>query len=182
MCLTLTNYTGWLMSASATCLRLAPSDGYLMLSLLIGLVRGKTQTGISCGGRYSCWHFRGNVTFNVWVLFYWRSWHWQETEMLPIERSVSGRCCLLGVFALFHKSSGWTWNFSLSGLMSCSRQTGRTKRATSPGPSLITTVCWGGGVFFAPTSLHFLRPVSHSSPTPIYCCTGEVIFRAHLIV
>lgn len=165
MCFTLTNCTGWLMSASATCLCLAPSDGYLMLSLLIGLVRGKTQTGISCGGRYSCWHFRGNVTFNVWVLFYWRSWHWQETEMLPIERSVSARCCLLGVFALFHKFIGWTWNFSLSRLMSCSRQTGRTK-LYEPGPvshhhSLLERWCFFLPHFspFFTTSLSFL---SHS--------------------
>lgn len=155
MCFTLTNCTGWLMSSSVTCLCLAPSVWYLMLSLLIGLVRRKTQTGMSCGGRYSCWHFRGNVAFNVWVLFYWRSWHWQETEMLPIE---TPRCWLLKGFGLFHKFIWWTWNFSLSRLMSCSRQ---HKNYTSPCPSLITTVCWSG-VFFFFISLHFLRPVSHS--------------------
>lgn len=52
---TLTDSTGWLMFASVARLCLPPSDWYSMLSLLIGLLRRKTQT---VGGRTSCWHFK----------------------------------------------------------------------------------------------------------------------------
>lgn len=169
MCFTLTNCTGWLMSASVTCLCLAPSVWYLMLSLLIGLVRRKTQTGMSCGGRYSCWHFRGNVAFNVWVLFYWRSWHWQETEMLPIE---TPRCWLLKGFGLFPQIH--LVNMKLF-LIKIDVVFQTTQKLYEPVP-----ISHHHSLFhfspFSTTSLSFLLPLHY------YCCTREVIFRAHLIV
>lgn len=83
--------------------------------------------------------------------------------MLPIKRSVSRRRRLLKEFGLSHKFTGWTWNFFLSRLMACFRQTVRAwARLSSP-------VCWSGGVFFhfSPfftTGLSFLLPLPSTAP------------------
>lgn len=183
---TLTDSTGWLMLASIARLCLPPSHWYSMLSLLIGLLRRTTQTG---GGRTSCWHFRGNVTFNVWLLFCWR---WQETKKASYrkKRVKPGLgFCLLKVFALFFfftDSSGEHETFPYQDWCRVPDKPRPTK-VHEPGPvshhhSLQEWCFFFFFFFFFQLLSIFYEQSLIPAPTPIHCCTREVIFRAHLIV
>lgn len=172
MCFTLPNCTGWLMSASVPC-TLSLMFDHLMLSLSIGFARRTSKKDTTCNGSCSCWHFRGNVAFNVLVLFYWRSWHWRETETLRVERK---KCWLLKRFGRFFFTNSLSEHGTSPYHDWCCvpDKTGRTK-LYEPGPvsqhHSLLKCCFFFSHFspFFTTSLSFLLPLpSTAAPERLF--------------